>query len=358
MSEIIRDVLGNQAKIVALSGPTHAEEVVRDMPSTIVSACDDLEVAEKVQNLFQDTCMRVYTNIDVRGVELCGALKNIIALAAGISHGLNYSEMTRLGTTMGCLEQTFHGLAGIGDLIVTATSVHSRNFKCGTLIGKGYNVDDATKEVGMVVEGLNALPAAMQLAKRYDVEMPITAMVDAIVKGKVSPNEAVKALMNRDRKTELTKSVADINFENSIIKSKRGLGMKRVITYGTFDLLHYGHINLLKRAKALGDYLIVAVSTDEFTRLKKDKKCYFSYEQRKGLLESVRFVDLVIPEENWDQKIKDIKEYHIDTFVIGDDWKGKFDYLKDEGVEVIYLPRTPEISTTQIKEDLHHTEEK
>ena len=111
--------------------------------------------------------------------------------------------------------------------------------------------------------------------------------------------------------------------------------------YGTFDLLHYGHINLLKRAKALGDYLIVAVSTDEFIRLKKDKKCYFSYEQRKGLLESVRFVDLVIPEENWDQKIKDIKEYHIDTFVIGDDWKGKFDYLKDEVLEVIYLPRTP-----------------
>lgn len=108
----------------------------------------------------------------------------------------------------------------------------------------------------------------MQLAKRYDVEMPITAMVDAIVKGKVS-QEAVKALMNRDRKTELTKSVADINFENSIIKSKRGLGMKRVITYGTFDLLHYGHINLLKRAKALGDYLIVAVSTDEFTRFEK-----------------------------------------------------------------------------------------
>ena len=144
MSEIIRDVLGNQAKIVALSGPTHAEEVVRDMPSTIVSACDDLEVAEKVQNLFQDTCMRVYTNIDVRGVELCGALKNIIALAAGISHGLNYgdntraalitrglSEMTRLGTTMGCLEQTFHGLAGIGDLIVTGTSVHSRNWRAG-----------------------------------------------------------------------------------------------------------------------------------------------------------------------------------------------------------------------------------
>ena len=100
---------------------------------------------------------------------------------------------------------------------------------------------------------------------------------------------------------------------------------------GTFDLLHYGHINLLKRAKALGDYLIVAVSTDEFTRLKKDKKCYFSYEQRKGLLESVRFVDLVIPEENWDQKSKILKNIILILFVIGDDWKGKFDYLKDEG---------------------------
>ena len=134
--------------------------------------------------------------------------------------------------------------------------------------------------------------------------------------------------------------------------------MKRVITYGTFDLLHYGHINLLRRARQLGDYLIVGLSTDEFNWNEKQKKCYFSYEQRKGLLESVRFVDLVIPEENWDQKINDIKEYHIDTFVIGDDWKGKFDYLKDEGVEVIYLPRTPEISTTQIKEDLNHPEEK
>ena len=129
--------------------------------------------------------------------------------------------------------------------------------------------------------------------------------------------------------------------------------MRRVITYGTFDLLHYGHINLLKRAKALGDYLVVAVSTDEFASQEKHKECYFNYEQRKGLLESIRFVDLVIPEENWEQKVNDIKEYHIDTFVIGEDWKGKFDYLRNEGIEVIYLPRTPEISSTQIKEDLH-----
>ena len=129
--------------------------------------------------------------------------------------------------------------------------------------------------------------------------------------------------------------------------------MKRVITYGTFDLLHYGHINLLRRAKEHGDYLIVALSTDEFNQNMKGKKCYFSYEQRKQLLEAVRFVDLVIPEENWEQKRTDMHEYHVDTFVMGDDWNGKFDFLKEEGVEVVYLPRTPEISSSQIKQDLH-----
>ena len=129
--------------------------------------------------------------------------------------------------------------------------------------------------------------------------------------------------------------------------------MKRVITYGTFDLLHYGHINLLRRAKALGDYLIVALSTDEFNNVQKNKQTYFSYEERRMLLEAIRYVDLVIPEENWEQKISDVKEYHVDTFVMGDDWKGKFDFLREEGCEVVYLPRTPEISTTQIKQDLN-----
>ena len=134
--------------------------------------------------------------------------------------------------------------------------------------------------------------------------------------------------------------------------------MKRVITYGTFDLLHYGHINLLRRARQLGDYLIVGLSTDEFNWNEKQKKCYFSYEKRKQLLEAIRYVDLVIPEENWEQKRTDVKEYHVDTFVMGDDWKGKFDFLKEEGCEVVYLPRTPEISSSQIKEDLHTKENK
>ena len=127
--------------------------------------------------------------------------------------------------------------------------------------------------------------------------------------------------------------------------------VKRVITYGTFDLLHYGHVNILRRAKEYGDYLIVAISTDEFNWNEKGKKCYFSYEQRKQLVESIRYVDLVIPEESWDQKIEDVKLYKADTFVMGDDWKGKFDFLK-EYCNVVYLPRTPEISTTQIKNDL------
>ena len=129
------------------------------------------------------------------------------------------------------------------------------------------------------------------------------------------------------------------------------VAMKRVITYGTYDLLHYGHINLLRRARELGDYLIVALSTDEFNWNSKQKKCYFSYEKRKQLLEAVRYVDLVIPEENWEQKIEDVKLYKVDTFVMGDDWSGKFDFLKDY-CEVVYLPRTPEISTTQIKKEL------
>ena len=127
--------------------------------------------------------------------------------------------------------------------------------------------------------------------------------------------------------------------------------MRRVITYGTFDLIHYGHINLLKRAKELGDYLIVALSTDEFNWNSKQKKCYFSYEKRKQLLEAIRYVDLVIPEESWEQKTRDVELYQVDTFVMGDDWEGRFDFLKDQ-CEVVYLPRTPEISTTQIKEEL------
>lgn len=126
--------------------------------------------------------------------------------------------------------------------------------------------------------------------------------------------------------------------------------MKKILTYGTYDLLHHGHINLFKRAKALGDYLVVAVSTDEFNNM-KGKESYFSYETRKGMVEAIRYVDEVIPENDWQQKISDVKNHNIDIFVMGDDWKGKFDYL-EEYCEVVYLPRTEGISTTEIKESL------
>ncbi len=176
-----------------------------------------------------NTCMRVYTNVDVRGVELCGALKNIIALAAGISKGLGYgdnakaalitrgmAEISRLGVAMGCMEQTFNGLAGIGDLIVTATSEHSRNNRAGQLIGNGYVPTEAVKQVGMVVEGINALPAVMQLMQRYDIDMPIMTAVNAVVNEGTDPKETVAQLMNRDKKSELSKSILDINFESTI----------------------------------------------------------------------------------------------------------------------------------------------
>lgn len=217
MTQIIADELKNPTvKLVALSGPTHAEEVAKDLPTTIVSACEDMEAAMYVQNVFGNTCMRVYTNDDVLGVELCGAMKNIMALASGVALGLGYgdntkaalitrgmAEITRLGMAMGCNPQTFYGLAGIGDLIVTATSVHSRNNRCGLLMGQGVSPQDAIKQVGMVVEGINALPAAMKLAAKYQVEMPLATAVNAVVNEGADPKEAVAKLMARDQTTEM-----------------------------------------------------------------------------------------------------------------------------------------------------------
>ena len=217
MTQIIADEIKNPAvKLVALSGPTHAEEVAKDLPTTIVSACEDMAVARRVQDVFGNTCMRVYTNEDVLGVELCGAMKNIVALASGVALGLGYgdntkaalitrgmAEITRLGIAMGCNFQTFYGLAGVGDLIVTATSVHSRNNRCGLLLGQGVAPQDAIQQVGMVVEGINALPAAMRLAKEYQVEMPIVAAVNSVVNEGADPREAVAKLMARDQTTEM-----------------------------------------------------------------------------------------------------------------------------------------------------------
>lgn len=218
MTQIIADELKNPTvKLVALSGPTHAEEVAKDLPTTIVSACEDEKAARQVQQVFSNTCMRVYTNQDVLGVELCGAMKNIIALAAGIAVGIGYgdntkaalmtrgmAEIARLGSAMGCSVSTFWGLAGIGDLIVTATSQHSRNNRCGMLLGQGLQPEEAIQKVGMVVEGINALPAAMRLADMYQVELPIVSAINAVVKGELRAVEAVQMLMARQQHPETT----------------------------------------------------------------------------------------------------------------------------------------------------------
>ena len=201
--------------VVALSGPSHAEEVAFDMPTAIVAASHDPEAALLVQRLFSNEALRVYTSDDVHGVELCGAIKNVIALACGIARGLGFgdnssaalitrglAEIRRLGTALGCDQETFFGLACTGDLVVTAGSLHSRNLRCGKLIGSGVPAEEARAQVGAVVEGLNALPAVLELSRHCGVEMPICEMVGRVVSGEVAPVDATALLMGRELKSE------------------------------------------------------------------------------------------------------------------------------------------------------------
>lgn len=214
MSEIAY-ILKPDVKYVVLSGPSHAEEVGRALPTTVAVASRDMELAEYIQDIFMTDRFRVYTNDDVCGVELGGSLKNIIALGAGISDGIGFgdnakaalmtrgiTEMCRLGVKLGADIATFSGLTGIGDLIVTCTSIHSRNRRCGIMIGEGMKPSDAVKKVGMVVEGMFTAEAAYQLAKQVGVEMPITECIYRCINEEITAQEAVEMLMGRDRKNE------------------------------------------------------------------------------------------------------------------------------------------------------------
>jgi len=214
MSEIAAEKLPD-AKYVVLSGPSHAEEVGRQMPTTVAVASKDLKLAEEVQEIFMTERFRVYTTEDVVGVELGGSLKNIIALGAGISDGMGFgdnakaalmtrglAEIMRLGEKLGAQRETFAGLAGTGDLIVTCTSMHSRNRRCGFLIGEGMAPEEAVKEVGMVVEGMYTAEAAYELAKEVGVEMPITDAIYKVTRGELKASEAIELLMGRDKKHE------------------------------------------------------------------------------------------------------------------------------------------------------------
>ncbi|MGL4363159.1 MAG: NAD(P)H-dependent glycerol-3-phosphate dehydrogenase [Cellulosilyticaceae bacterium] len=213
LSEVIQSVIPNE--VVILSGPSHAEEVARHIPTTVVVSSKNMDAATLIQDCFMTEYFRVYTNSDLIGVELGSALKNVIALAAGIVEGLGYgdntkaalitrglTEITRLGIAMGGDAATFAGLTGIGDLVVTCTSGHSRNRKCGELIGQGYTLDEAIKKVNMVVEGVLTTKAGYELKELYNVEMPILEAIYATLFDGVSVKEAVIKLMLRDKKTE------------------------------------------------------------------------------------------------------------------------------------------------------------
>lgn len=218
ISEIMTEELYSEKVrgLVALSGPSHAEEVVLRHPTTVTAASINIDAAKEVQDLFMNKYFRVYTNTDLLGVELGAALKNVIALAAGITDGLGYgdnakaalitrglAEISRLGVKMGAHPLTFSGLTGLGDLIVTCTSVHSRNWKAGHLLGQGKTLDEVVSGMGMVIEGVRTTKAAYQLAQRHEVSMPLTEALYSVLFKDVPPKTAVDQLMNRMKKQEV-----------------------------------------------------------------------------------------------------------------------------------------------------------
>lgn len=214
LSQVIEQEMPN-VKYGIFSGPSHAEEVSLGIPTAIVIASKDVEIQDMVQQLFMNEKMRVYTSDDVTGVELGGALKNIIAFCAGIATEINLGdntfaalvsrglvELTRLGMAMGGKHDTFYGLSGLGDLIVTCMSEHSRNRRAGRLIGKGYTIEEAKKEIGMVIESIDNIEVAYKLSKKYNIEMPIVNAVYDILYNGLEPSKAVTILMTRDKKSE------------------------------------------------------------------------------------------------------------------------------------------------------------
>jgi len=224
MTEVIAEELPqiDPGRIVVLSGPSHAEEVIRRCPTTVVVAAGRLEAAERAQDLLINSYFRVYTNPDVVGVEVAGALKNIIALGAGLSDGLGFgdnakaalvtrglAEIARLGVAMGANPLTFSGLAGVGDLVVTCTSRHSRNWRAGYMLGQGKRLEDVLREMGMVVEGVKTTQAAYALSRRYGVSMPITEQLHAVLFAGKSPLDAVRELMGRGRAREIEETFGD-----------------------------------------------------------------------------------------------------------------------------------------------------
>ncbi len=322
--------------VITLKGASFSAEMIKSSPTLFTIGFKRKTQLNIIEEVIEGSYIYLDHTIDVFGVELLSALKNIYAILLGnIDAKFNaantrflfltraFSEMRTILKAMGGKEETLFLSCGIGDMSLSSLNDLSRNRTLGLLIGKGF-YNESLQENTIVLEGVKTLKL-------------INAVISEDLKKKLPLfKELTRFLIDKEGDS------LKLNF-NDIFKKN----YKTVLTYGTFDLLHYGHMEILRKSRELGDRLIVGLSTDDFN-LKKGKVCEINYKKRKQLLESLPFVDLVIPEKNWDQKVEDVLNHQADIFVMGDDWKDKFDFLK-EHCEVLYLPRTKGISTTALK---------
>ena len=338
--ERIEEKLGI-TNIVTLKGPSFAVEVMEHADTLLTLGYSTHQQYEIINTIIKNTSLHIDCTSDIRGVELLSVLKNIYALVLGVVDAKYNSPNTRfmiltkafseariLLRLLGGSEDTLFLSCGFGDLCMTSLNDLSRNRTLGLLIGKGFfNADYKSNSV--ILEGFNAVNLVHNLPMNHMKEdLPLLNTLHAFFASK--------------------ESVLSIEFDKLVDRK-----FKTVLTYGTFDLLHYGHLEILRRASLLGDKLIVGISTDEFNKL-KGKTCILPYKKRKELLESLDYVDKVIAENSWGQKVNDIHENNIDIFVMGNDWEGKFDDL-NKFCKVIYFPRTKGISTTKLKNILKDT---
>jgi glycerol-3-phosphate dehydrogenase (NAD(P)+) len=326
----------NHQSVVSLKGASFSSEIMNHMPTLFTVGFESKKQLDIIHRMIADTNLFVDYTTDIRGVEMLSALKNIYAILLGnIDAKFNaantrfliltkaISELKIILRATGGKEETIFLSCGIGDTSLTALNDLSRNRTLGLLIGKGF-YNASFDDNSVVLEGIKTLRFVDSiLSKDLKKRLPLlNEMLSLFVKQK--------------------EPALDLDFRQLFEKH-----FTTVLTYGTFDLLHFGHLEILRRAKALGDRLIVGLSTEEFNR-EKGKNCEFSFKKRKLFLESLSYVDMVIPETKWEQKRADVINHDIDIFVMGEDWKGKFNFLK-EYCRVKYLPRTKGISTTKIK---------
>ena len=328
--------------VVSLKGPSFATEVMDHADTLLTLGYERRDQYNLVHTILQNTSLHIDCTTDIRGVEVLSVLKNIYALVLGIVDAKYnspntrfmiltkaFSELRVLLRSLGGSEGTLFLACGFGDLCLTSLNDLSRNRTLGLLIGKGFFNSDY-KSNSVILEGLIAVQLVYNIVPDHlRDDIPLLNMLYSFFNSE--------------------SDILSVNFDELLDRK-----YKTVLTYGTFDLLHYGHLEILKKASQLGDKLVVGLSTDKFNSF-KGKRCVLTYDKRKELLESLDYVHKVIPEDNWEQKIKDITENDVDIFVMGSDWEGKFDEIKNY-CNVIYFPRTKGISTTKLKSILREEE--